>query len=271
MDPQSKKLEYKVGIFIAVGLIAGMAAILMLGGSKIFFTRYVHLHAKFTEVSGLFPGSVVSLAGLPVGNVSDIDFADAQNKLNVKMKINSEFKNRLVDGTIAEIRTQGALGDKYIYLSPGTPGGKGLDEDAELPSTESDLMKLLTDRTDGVARVIDLIKDLDVLVADINKGGQIGRTLSNITEITGKFKNTLGEVDGLMGDIRENIPKDKKLRTAIISLSNILEKIDRGQGTLGQLINDPSLHQSLKAFLGGSPRNKYMKDMIRETIQQSEK
>jgi phospholipid/cholesterol/gamma-HCH transport system substrate-binding protein len=60
------------------------------------------------------------------------------------------------------------------------------------------------------------------------------------------------------------------LRQALVNLSSILEKIDQGKGTLGQLINDPSVHQSLKSLLGGSPRNRYMKDMIRETIQQSE-
>ena len=131
-------------------------------------------------------------------------------------------------------------------------------------------MKLLTDRQDGVARVVDLIKELHLFVASINQGGHSGAMMRNMADASAKFKSTLTQLDGLLGDVRSNIPQDKKLQQAMISLANVLEKIDKGQGTLGQLVNDPSLHQSLKSFLGGSPRNKYMKDMIRETIQQSE-
>lgn len=270
MEKHSVRLEYKVGIFIAVGLIAVMTAILLLGGNKVLFTRYFYLRAKFSEVSGLFPGSVVSLAGLPVGNVDKIEFAPADNKLVVYLKINTEFKPRLVEGTIAEVRTQGALGDKFIYLAPGTPGGRQLANNAELIANETDFMKLLTDRKDGAARIVDLIKELHVFVASINEGGHSGQMMRNMADASTKFKSTLSQLDLLLGDIRENIPRDKKLQAGLVHLSSILEKIDKGQGTLGQLINDPSLHQSIRAFLGGSPRNKYMKEMIRETIQKAE-
>jgi phospholipid/cholesterol/gamma-HCH transport system substrate-binding protein len=271
MDKQSLKLQYKVGIFILLGLVAGLTAILLLGGNRVFFTRYIHIKAKFTEVSGLFPGSVVSLAGLPVGNVDSINFAPAENKLVVDLKINTEFQSRLVEGTIAEVRTQGALGDKFVYLIPGPTGGAAIRNGTEIAANETDFMKLLTDRQDGVARIVDLIKELHVFVASINQGGHSGQMMHNMADASAKFKSTLTQLDGLLGDVRSNIPQDKKLQQAIISLANILEKVDKGQGTLGQLINDPSVHQSLKSFLGGSPRNRYMKDMIRETIQQSER
>lgn len=270
MDKQSLKLQYKVGIFILIGLLAALTAILLLGGNRVFFTRYIHVKAKFTEVSGLVPGSVVSLAGLPVGNVDSIDFAPTENKLVIDLKINNDFQSRLVEGTVAEIRTQGALGDKYVYLIPGPQGGGVIRDGSEIAASETDFMKLLTDRQDGVARVVDLIKELHLFVASINQGGHSGAMMRNMADASAKFKSTLTQLDGLLGDVRSNIPQDKKLQQAMISLANVLEKIDKGQGTLGQLVNDPSLHQSLKSFLGGSPRNKYMKDMIRETIQQSE-
>ncbi|MEK7357323.1 MAG: outer membrane lipid asymmetry maintenance protein MlaD, partial [Bdellovibrionota bacterium] len=69
MEHSTNKLEYKVGVFIAMGLVAVMVTILLLGADKTFFTKYVHVKGHFTEVSGLFPGTVVSLAGVPVGNV----------------------------------------------------------------------------------------------------------------------------------------------------------------------------------------------------------
>jgi phospholipid/cholesterol/gamma-HCH transport system substrate-binding protein len=270
MEQQALSLQYKVGLFIGTGLVAIMATILLLGGDKALFTRYVHLHAHFKEVQGLFPGSVVSLAGVPVGNIKSITFVPAENKLDVVMKINQIYHARLVEGTTAEVRTQGALGDKYVYLSPGAPNAKALPEDAVLDGIETDYMKLLTDREDGVARVVDLIKEMHILVANINQSGRTGETMRNIADGSSKLKSTLTQLDGLVGDLRSQIPENKKLRTALIHLADIVEKIDQGKGTLGQLINDPSVYQNLKAYLGGSPRNRYMKDMIRETIQKSE-
>ncbi|RYZ72832.1 MAG: MCE family protein [Proteobacteria bacterium] len=269
MEKNSLRLEYKVGIFIVVGLIAVMATILMLGGQKTFFTSYTRLNARFGEVSGLFPGSVVSLAGLPVGNVEDIKFSGADNKLDVTLKIDRKFEKRLVEGTIAEVRTQGALGDKYIYLEPGPVGSKQLADGSTVQANEADLMKLLTSREDGVARIVDLIKELHILVASINQNGQIAVTMKNMGDASKKLGSTLAQLDGLLGDIRGEIPQNHKLRTALTSLSSVLEKIDSGKGTLGVLVNDPSIAQSMKSLLGPSPRNKYMKEMLRETLQQS--
>ncbi|HVK60014.1 MAG TPA: MlaD family protein [Bdellovibrionales bacterium] len=269
MEPKSKKLEFKVGIFITVGLLAVLISILLLGGDKAFFTKYVRLNARFTEVQGLFPGSVVSLAGVPVGNVEAIGFVDAENRLNLTMKINDKFKNRLVEGTVAEIRTQGALGDKFIYLIPGPPDGKILADGSVVESLETDIMKMLTSREDGMARVIDLIKELHLMIASINQNGGLATTMKNMSEVSLKLKSTLTQLDGALADVRGDA-NDPKLKKSLASLTSILQKVDSGKGTLGQLINDPSIAQSLKSFLGGSERNRYMKDMIRETLQKSE-
>lgn len=270
MEQQPLNLQYKVGLFIGAGLAAVMAAILLLGANKALLARYVHVHARFTEVQGLFPGSVVSLAGIPVGNIEAIKFVAEQNKLDVSMKINQQYAHRLVEGMTAEVRTQGALGDKYVYLAPGAVNGKPLGDDAVIESVETDYMKMLTDREEGAARIIDVIKELHVLIASINQGGRTGEMMRNLTESSAKFKSTLTQLDSLLGEIRGEIPENKKVRAALVHLSDILEKVDQGKGTLGQLVNDPSVYQNLKAYLGGSPRNRYMKDMIRETIQKSD-
>jgi phospholipid/cholesterol/gamma-HCH transport system substrate-binding protein len=270
VEHNSLKLEYKVGLFIGIGLILMMTSILMLGGDKVLFTRYDYLRARFTDVQGLFPGSVVSLAGIPIGNVKDIEFVPSENKLEITMKINHVYHDRLVEGVVAEVKTQGALGDRYVYLNPGPTGAKELPNDSLVTSNETDFMKMLTSRQDGVARVIDLIEHLDEMVSNINSNGQAGSLVKNASEAALKFKSTLGQLDSLLGDLRGEIPQNRKLSKAVTSLADILEKVDQGKGTLGLLVNDPSVAQSLKAFLGGSPRNRYMKDMIRETIQKSE-
>lgn len=270
MEKNSRKLEYKVGMFVGLGLIAVLVSILLLGGNRMVFTRYANYSTPFTEVQGLFPGSVVSLAGLPVGNVKEIIFSTETNQLEVHFQVDSKFTSRLTQGSKAEIRTQGALGDRYIYITPGAVGGELIADGGSIaPDASGDLFSMLTDKEDGIGNVVTLIKELQILVATLNKDNTIGKTLNNLGMASSQMNTTLSELDGLLRDIRGS-KDDRKMQKAVQSLANVMEKIDRGEGSLGALINDPSLHQKLKSFVGSSPRNTYLKNVIRETIQQSE-
>ena len=53
-------------------------------------------------------------------------------------------------------------------------------------------------------------------------------------------------------------------------LASIFEKIDNGQGTLGGLINDPTVHEDIKDILGGAKRSKLLKYLIRQAIQKND-
>jgi phospholipid/cholesterol/gamma-HCH transport system substrate-binding protein len=45
-------------------------------------------------------------------------------------------------------------------------------------------------------------------------------------------------------------------------LNSILAKIDTGEGTLGLLLNDPSLYEDLKQLVGGAERSTLVKTLI---------
>ncbi len=46
-------------------------------------------------------------------------------------------------------------------------------------------------------------------------------------------------------------------------LNSILEKVDRGEGSLGLLLSDPSLYEELKLLLGGARRSLVVRSLIR--------
>lgn len=269
MEQTNKKYEYKVGLFVAIGLVVVMLSILALGGNRVVLTRYSHFYTEFNEVQGLFVGSVISLQGVPVGNVKEITFSDQTNKLKIRMAVDVKFKDRIRKGITAEIKTQGALGDKYIYLNPPTPStGEALADESSIEAYDSgDLLKIISDKEQGITQVFELIKELRLLVTSINTDGRPAKVMQNLTDVTSQLKGTLKQLDILVTDLHGEIPKNHKLQQAMTDLSHILEKIDKGQGTLGALVNDPSLHQSLKNLLGGSQHQTYLKNMIKGTIQ----
>lgn len=265
-----RRQKIQVGIFMTVGLAAVLISIMLLGGDGRLFKSNATLYAKLPQVQGLAKGSVVSIAGLNAGNVSAINFAPGENALIVEMKVGEEYLDRIPKDSLVEVRTQGALGDKFVYIIPGDLSGpKAANQDSLQPNMSSDLMGVISERGGEAGRVFDILKELNIMLATLNGEGRLERILANVQESSLQIKNLSQETRDLIKDLRADNPA--KIKEAVSHLNSILAKIDRGDGSLGALINDPSLHQQLKSILGENPRRQYLQSVIRSTIEKSEK
>lgn len=260
----------KVGIFLAIGIIVILASIFFLGADKALFRSYVRLNAQFEQTQGLAQGSVVSLSGITVGNVESITFSSEKNLLNVRMRIDAEFFDRIRQGSEVEIRTQGALGDKFIFIIPGDASGAPLKENDVLPvARATDLFGVISERGGESSKIFDIINELHITVKTLNSGNRLNTTLNNLEKASGHLTATGKQAEVFMNKMTESNGPEK-MRHSIEKLDSILSKIDRGEGSLGALINDPSIHNQLKSMLGGSPRKNSIKSLIRTSIEKSE-
>ena len=92
-----------------------------------------------------------------------------------------------------------------------------------------------------------------------------------MTQATGNLNESMLEIKKLIQEVRGQDAQSNQIKTALIKLNSILEKVDRGDGTLGALINDPVLHQQLKSLLGANQKSQGFKNLIRSSIEQTEK
>lgn len=267
----SIKNQIKVGIFVTIGVIAVMGSIFMLGANKALFSSYAHLYADFENVQGLARGSVVSLSGVVIGNIEKIDFIPEKNALRVDMKIEREFLERVFVGSEVEIRTQGALGDKYIYVIPGDPkAGFAKDGDAIPVAKATDLLNVLSERGKESEKIFDIINEVYKITKTINQDNKLGTIISNLASTSGDFKKISEKSLKLMSELSEGKSTTQQLKSSMDKMNNILTKIDKGEGTLGALINDSTLHEQLKNLVGGSQRKNHVKSVIRTSIEKSE-
>lgn len=120
---QYRSLEILVGFFVSIAIAALFFLALQVSNfSALKDHRSYAVKAHFDDVGGLKTKALVSMAGVPIGRVTEINF-DAQNyDALVTMRIDSRY-NTLPTDTSASILTSGLLGDKYIGLTAG-----GLDE-----------------------------------------------------------------------------------------------------------------------------------------------
>jgi len=110
-------IETAVGIFVLIGLISVAYLTIKLGKMEWFGDNYYMVDARFDSVSGLKTGAQVDMAGVEIGQVSDIQLDNEEQVAIVSMKIEKEVK--LTDDVIASVKTSGLIGDKYIKLTPG--------------------------------------------------------------------------------------------------------------------------------------------------------
>lgn len=104
-----------MGIFLVVGLLCLAYLSVKLGDVELFGTKLYSVQARFNNISGLKEGSEVEIAGVKVGKVSKISLDNY--RANVELLINPDV--RIQEDSIASIRTQGIIGDKYVKISPG--------------------------------------------------------------------------------------------------------------------------------------------------------
>ncbi|NDU71277.1 MCE family protein [Actinomadura sp. DSM 109109] len=136
-------------VFVAVtGLLTFFIGQQILGTS---FTSRYRLSATFDDVTGLLEGDAVKVAGTPVGQVESIRVV--RGKAVVRMAVDKEV--RLPSDSTAAIRWRNVMGQRVVYLEPGSSQGRLGDGD-RVPHTRS-----VVDLGDIVNSLGPLTRNLD--------------------------------------------------------------------------------------------------------------
>ncbi|MBI4848862.1 MAG: outer membrane lipid asymmetry maintenance protein MlaD [Nitrospirae bacterium] len=131
-------IETGVGIFIILGLLCLAYVSVKLGDVHLFGTRQYTLKARFANISGLKEGAIVEIAGVTIGKVGKVHLNNYEAL--VDLFINPEV--RLQEDSIASVRTQGIIGDKFVRIKPGgsekylKPGGEVLETESAIELEE---------------------------------------------------------------------------------------------------------------------------------------
>lgn len=252
-SPAKKEQDIQVGIFVSLGLAFSMVAILVLGGSESMFTRKTVFTTHLPNASGLLPGAKVVLSGINVGSVRSIDYDRELKNVKVTLAVAKRHADNISDGSMAEIMTQGVLGDKFISLTPGN-GTTALPENAEIPNAPTqDLSQILSKSDNLMMNLSSAAASLDRLLKSLEKGGKIDAITEGLATTSKNMAAFSSHLDG------------GHFKKASRELAQILEKINSGSGTIGALVNDAGLYEDARALVGGANRNRIIRNLVRKT------
>jgi phospholipid/cholesterol/gamma-HCH transport system substrate-binding protein len=116
---KNRTIEFLVGCFVLVGLVAILYLAIQVGSARFFGSDSYSLQARFTSASGVNAGSRVEIAGVRVGTVQSVVLNDRFYAI-VTLELPKHIE--LDDDTIASVKTAGLIGDRFINLSPGGSG-----------------------------------------------------------------------------------------------------------------------------------------------------
>ncbi len=114
---KKKNVEIVVGAFVLAGFLAFAYLAFNLGEVSFLKRNSTYeLKAEFDNVAGVKKGAAIQIAGVVVGDVRDIrlgemDLAYLTLRLDKKIKLSVD--------TMASVKTQGIIGDKFIQITPG--------------------------------------------------------------------------------------------------------------------------------------------------------
>jgi len=264
--------QKRVGIFVALGLLTICLSIFFIGGNEIFKTKF-QLKARFPQIQGLTKGSVVSLSGIKVGNIKDVNFITNQNSVEVILRIDQEFAAKITEGSQIEIRTQGALGDKYLFITPGPIENSPLAIDAILPNApNSDLLSVLSEKGDRAAVVFDILDNLQKITKSLLLENRMAKIPAQTEQVLVELSQTVLESQKLLKDLRgsDSSGNSSKMSRIVDKVEKIVDKLERGEGSLGALINDTTIHDQLKSLLGAQNSSHQTRSLLRTSIKRQE-
>ena len=215
----------RAGMFVFLGLVVSFAVIIAVGGQGNMFSKNAVIKVKFEQVQGLAEGSLVSLAGVVIGNINRIEFQKEGTSLVISMDVKANYLDNIPHDSKVEIRTQGALGDKFLYILPGA--------DRANPIHKNEFLDALNEQ--------DLFGETQKFIQSLNAENKTKKLLEQLYE-------TSVHMHALSEDIERNI--SPSLRRSLGHFENIARKIDEGDGTLGKLVNDPSIFNRVRTMLG---------------------
>ena len=240
--------EQKVGLFFLMGIVLVVVAVEVTVGTGLF-TKGYNLYVNYATVGGLRTGDAVQVAGVKLGKVEGV----ALQPDGVRVKLRLESAAVVRRDSIARLDYQALSGSRYISISLGTPNAPVLKDgdtiEPEIPPSITEMVDQLQGVAESVENLADslnenqdrLLKNINAMIEDNRNSLQ--HALENLDSITAK----LDRGDGTMAKLLNDPTLYDRATTVMADLQKVSDRLARGEGDLGRLVNsDGALYDQVR-------------------------
>jgi len=269
--------EVKIGIAFILALVILYVGINFLKGINIFKPSNSYI-VVFDNVSGLTLSTPVLLNGYQVGLVHSMEL-DVDNNNRIDVEINLDKGLKIAKGSKLSLGTS-LMGSAYIVIhQPANVtdyyafGEKiiGVREKGMLEAVGS----VLPDAKNLLPKVDSILTSVQVLMSN----PALAQSIDNMGVITTELATTSKELNGLLFQLKKDLPQltndvskitgnlanasdqlnsvdiestYKSIDATVKNMEALSNKLNSNDNSLGLLLNDKSLHDSLSMTLGNA-------------------
>jgi phospholipid/cholesterol/gamma-HCH transport system substrate-binding protein len=246
----------KLTVFAIVTII--LTAMLATTIASIGFGTRTDYRAQFTDVTGLLPGDDVRIAGVKIGEVSEIKVV--RNSV-AEVTLSVQRSQRLDIGTLARVRYRNIVGQRYIALTEGPGANTRLRPDGLIPLAQTQPALDLTVLFNGFRPLFTALdpKQVNTFAYEIIRVLQgEGGTINSLLARTASLTNTLADRDALIGSVIDNMnsvlatvnTRDRQLSDLVLQLQRFVSGLADDREALGDsLTNISTLAQSTASLV----------------------
>jgi phospholipid/cholesterol/gamma-HCH transport system substrate-binding protein len=115
----TRTIDISTGLFVMLGFAAILFMVTQITNREFSLrSDSYRLKASFENIGGLKPGAPVSMAGVAIGRVEEIQYDMDLLKAVVTLRIDGQY-TAIPNDSDASIFTAGLLGGQYVGLTPG--------------------------------------------------------------------------------------------------------------------------------------------------------
>ncbi|MBF6278420.1 MULTISPECIES: MCE family protein [Nocardia] len=250
--------EIKLLIFLTVSSLITALLFVVVGDLRFIATRS-HF-ALFTSASGIKVGDDVKLAGVPVGDVKTVRFAEDEL---VEVGFTVDRDVRLQQNSTAAIKYKNLIGDRYLEVTPAFDGSGPLAENMPIPAAQTkpaldidslvngfrpllqgldpeqanrlsgSLIAVLNGQQHQIATLVRQIGELSATLAD--RDAVVGAAIDNLGVVLRTVRERGDDFGNLIVDLQQlvtGLAEDRYTLTAA------LERIDAGSEEVAGLVRD---------------------------------
>lgn len=275
--------ELKIGVFVVVVLTASFFLINYLRGEDIM-NREIELVSQYDNVEGLVASAPVFIKGYKAGKVSEVVYQPESGNFKVTCSIKKEFA--IPEDSRMTIYAVDIMGGKGVRIDLGSSDDMAKDGDMLQPAFEPGLMDGLSA---GIGPLLDKVNhtldSLGVTVSGVNRVlsekntasisrtvAHLERTMADVSQVVanvegkskeldqfvdalsafaGKLDGIAAKVDTTMTGVKDFVGtlNESDIDSLVVSFRELLENINDPNGTIGKLLNDGSVYDSVDSLL----------------------
>ena len=291
---ESSVLEFRVGLFVLVGLVVIGYMVISVGRGSNGLKTYYPVTLELPNASGLLKNSKVLLAGATVGSADRPEVLPSGLGVKVPLLIDSQI--HIARNARVVVGSSGLMGDRYVdviaptqeeggfYQAGDTIRGtraSGMDDlEAEGGKLVGDLRATVANLNGTITRInTDLLKP-EMFKNLQDSAANLSATTNNFKAASEKLSGVLDGANGVVGqaktamdgakdtvasaktaadDVQKAIGDARgaigEAKTVLVGVNKATDEAVHGPGLLGTLISDRKLSDNVSALVANLRRS----------------